>query len=83
VWESITFRVDYGDNSIYIVVILVQGGDTVEVKQWTIRVPLDLLEWVRVKAAEETIRHKKMVSMNAVFLEILTKAMKADKKKGG
>ena len=54
-----------------------------EVKQWTIRVPLDLLEWVRVKAAQETIRHKKMVSMNAVFLEILTKAMKADKKKGG
>jgi hypothetical protein len=55
----------------------------VEVKQWTIRVPLDLLEWVRVRAAKETIRQKKVVSMNSVFLEILTKAMEADKKKGG
>ena len=54
-----------------------------EVKQWTIRMPLDVLEWVRVKAAKETIRQKKVVSMNAVFLEILTKAMKADNKKGG
>ena len=55
----------------------------VEAKQWTIRVPLEVLEWVREKAAKETIKQKKVVSMNTVFLEILTKAMQADRKKGG
>ena len=55
----------------------------VEAKQWTIRLPLEVLEWVREKAAKETIKQKKVVSMNTVFLEILTKAMQADKKKGG
>ena len=51
-------------------------------KQWTIRMPENLLEWLREKAARETIRRKKVVSMNAKAVEILTKAMKADKKKG-
>jgi len=49
---------------------------------WTIRVPQEILEWIREKAAKETIKHKKVISMNAVFVEILTKAMKDDKKKG-
>lgn len=52
-------------------------------KQWTIRVPLEVLEWIREKAARETIRQKKVVSGNTVVAEILTEAMKADRKKGG
>ena len=52
-------------------------------KQWTIRVPQEILEWIREKAAKETIKQKKVISMNAVFVDILTKAMKADQKKGG
>lgn len=50
-------------------------------KQWTIRMPEEVLQWLREKAARETIRQKKSVSMNVVTVEILTKAMKADKKK--
>ncbi len=52
------------------------------VKPWTVRVPLEVIAWVREKAARETIRLNKSVSMNTVLVEILTKAMKADKKKG-
>ena len=54
-----------------------------ELKQWTIRVPKEVLEWGRKKAAMETIKRNEIVSMNTVFMEILTKAMEADKKKGG
>ena len=60
-----------------------KGGDTVDLKQWTIRVPIEVLEWGRKKAALETIKRNEVVSMNTVFVEILIKAMKADKKKGG
>jgi hypothetical protein len=52
------------------------------VKAWTVRIPVELMEWLREKAARETIRQKKSVSMNALAVEILTKAMKADKKGG-
>jgi len=52
-------------------------------KQWTFRMPEELMEWLREKAARETIRQKKSVSMNTLAVEILMKAMKADKKKGG
>jgi len=52
-------------------------------KQWTFRMPDDLLEWLRERAARETIRQKKSVSMNTLAVEILTKAMMADQKKGG
>jgi hypothetical protein len=51
-------------------------------KQWTFRMPEELMEWLREKAARETIRQKKSISMNAVAVDILTKAMKADKKGG-
>ena len=53
-----------------------------DLKQWTIRVPIEVLEWGRKKAALETIKRNEIVSMNTVFVEILTKAMEADKKKG-
>lgn len=51
-------------------------------KQWTIRMPDELLDWLREKAARETIKLKKNVSMNAVAVEILTKALKRNKKGG-
>ena len=52
-------------------------------KPWTVRMPEEILEWLREKAAREILRQKKQVSMNTVIVEILTKAMEADKKKGG
>ena len=52
-------------------------------KAITIRMPDELLDWLRERAARETIKHKKQVSMNTLAVEILTKAMQADKKKGG
>jgi len=53
------------------------------VKAWTIRMPQEILEWGRQKAAKETLKRNEVVSMNAVFVEILTKAMEDDRKKGG
>ena len=54
---------------------------------WTIRFPDELFEWIRVRAAERTIQEKRNVSMNALVVETLTKAMKEDmkrkEKKGG
>jgi hypothetical protein len=52
-------------------------------KAWTLRLPDEVLDWLREKAARETIRLKKNVSINSVAVEILTKAMEADRKKGG
>jgi hypothetical protein len=52
-------------------------------KTWTIRIPQDVFDWIREKAALETIKQKKSVSMNSLAAEILGKAMKADKKKRG
>ena len=54
-----------------------------ELKQWAIRVPKEYLEWVRDKAAKETLKRKKVVSMNRIFTEILRDAYEKDKKKGG
>ena len=51
-------------------------------KPWTIRIPEDLYDWVREKAARETIKRKKQVSMNTLAMEILMKAMKDDRKGG-
>ena len=48
---------------------------------WTIRFPEELFEWIRVRAAERTIEEKRNVSMNALVVEILTKAMEQDRKK--
>ena len=54
-----------------------------DLKPWTVRLPQEVLDWLRIKAAKETIRQNKSVSMNRLTVDILTKAMKADKKKGG
>ena len=49
-------------------------------KSWSIRMPEELLEWLREKAALDTIEKKRNVSINAVMVEILSGAMEADKK---
>jgi hypothetical protein len=51
--------------------------------QWTIRTLPEVMEWLTMEAARETIRRKKRVSMNKLAVEILTKAMERAKKKGG
>ena len=48
---------------------------------WTIRFPDELFEWIRVRAAERTIEKKRSVSMNALVVDILTRAMELDRKK--
>ena len=52
-------------------------------KQWTLRLPEEVLDWLREKAAKEMLKRKKQVSMNSIALEVLTKAMKTDREKGG
>ena len=51
-------------------------------KHWSIRMPDELLEWLREKAAMESIKRKRNVSINTVMVEILTKAKESDKKGG-
>jgi hypothetical protein len=46
-----------------------------------IRFPEKLFEWIRVRAAERTIEEKRNVSMNALVVDILNKAMEQDRKK--
>jgi tRNA isopentenyl-2-thiomethyl-A-37 hydroxylase MiaE len=48
---------------------------------WTIRFPNELFDWIRVRAAERTILEKRNVSMNALVVETLAKAMKEDLKR--
>jgi predicted DNA binding CopG/RHH family protein len=50
-------------------------------KAVTIRMPDELLNALRKKAAEETIRQNRQVSINTLAVEILKKAV--GKKKGG
>jgi hypothetical protein len=52
------------------------------VPAWVLRLPDELDRWIRKKAAVETIKQNKRVSMNSLVVEILTTAMKAEKKKG-
>ena len=61
-------------------ILWIKGGD--KVKAWSIRMPDELLEWLREKAARETIERKMNVSINSIMVEILTAAMELDKKGG-
>ena len=45
--------------------------------------PNKVLDWLRQKAARETIKRNRNVSMNTVAVDILMKAMGSDKRKGG
>ena len=51
-------------------------------KSWTIRLPEEVYDWVREKAAMESIRLKKNKSMNSIAVEILSEAMERDKEGG-
>jgi hypothetical protein len=51
-------------------------------KTISIRMPEEVLDWLRDEAARETIRRKKVVSMNGLAVEILTKAMEQGRKGG-
>ena len=71
-------------NKLTVIMVLnnsILGSDAM--KAITIRMPDELLDWLREKAARETIKYKKQVSMNTLAVELLTKAMQADRKKGG
>ncbi|HYA01605.1 MAG TPA: hypothetical protein VEI04_00645 [Syntrophobacteria bacterium] len=48
----------------------------------SIRMPAELLKSLRVKAAEETAKRDRRVSINELVVEILTKGLKADRKGG-
>ena len=55
-----------------------------ELRPWAVRLPAEVIDWLRDHAAEETLRRKKIVSMNTLAIEIFQEAMKKDlKKKGG
>ena len=59
------------------------GRPKTDTVQWTIRTPKELMEWLRMEAARETLRRKKTVSMNKLATEILAKAMEKRRGKGG
>lgn len=52
-------------------------------KPLSVRMPDELFEWLMEKAARQTIDRKKRISMNTLAVDILMKAMRVDKKKGG
>ncbi|HYA39752.1 MAG TPA: hypothetical protein VEF34_00480 [Syntrophobacteraceae bacterium] len=47
----------------------------------SIRIPEELAEWLRVKAAQKTIQRKKYVSINVLVAEIFRREMEADQRK--
>jgi len=49
----------------------------------SIRIPDELADWLRVKAAEETIKRKKYVSINVLVAEIFRREMEAAQRKEG
>jgi hypothetical protein len=51
-------------------------------KAITIRMPDKVASWLREKAARETIKQDRYVSINVLCVDVLTGAMEADKKKG-
>ncbi len=50
-------------------------------KSISFRLPDDLADWLREKAAMETIRRKKYVSINVLVVEIFRREMEADRRK--
>ena len=54
-----------------------------QMQSWTIRIPKEVFDWMRIKAAEETIVRKRLCSMNGLVTEIITKAMEVDLKRKG
>jgi hypothetical protein len=52
-------------------------------KAITFRVPDEIADWLRDKAALETIRQKRQVSINSLVLNMFKREMEADQKKEG
>jgi predicted transcriptional regulator len=50
-------------------------------KSISFRLPDDLADWLREKAAMETIRRKKYVSINVLVTDIFRREMEADQRK--
>ena len=48
---------------------------------FTLRVPDEIIQWLRKKSAMETIKQNKRVSMNELALNVFRKEMERDKKK--
>jgi predicted DNA-binding protein len=53
-----------------------------EMKTISFRLPDELAEWLRERAAMETIKRKKYVSINVLVAEIFRPEMEADRKEG-
>ncbi len=52
-------------------------------KAITFRVPDDIADWIREKAALETIRQKRQVSINSLVVDLLRREMEAGQRKEG
>ena len=46
----------------------------------SVRLPKQVITWLRKTAAVETIEQDKRVSMNSLLIDILTRAMNADRR---
>jgi hypothetical protein len=53
-----------------------------KMKGLNLRMPDEILKWVREKAARETIAKGERVSMNIIILDLLKREMEADRKEG-
>ncbi|MGA2940273.1 MAG: hypothetical protein ABSF52_24725 [Syntrophobacteraceae bacterium] len=51
-------------------------------KGLNLRMPDEILKWVREKAARATIAKGERVSMNIIILDLLKREMEADRKEG-
>jgi phage host-nuclease inhibitor protein Gam len=52
-------------------------------KSVSIRMPEEVLDWLREMAAKETIARKRQYSINSLVLDIIKKEMESGEKKGG
>ena len=52
-------------------------------KSLMVRLPDEVLDWIRERAALETIRQKRQVSMNSLIVGILKRVMQAAQRKAG
>jgi hypothetical protein len=52
-------------------------------KAISIRMPDEILDWLREKAAMETIRQKQHFGINGYVVEVLRREMEEGKKAGG
>jgi hypothetical protein len=50
-------------------------------KSYSVRLPEEILEWIRDKAAMETMKRKERVSMNTIVIEILSGVKDAEEER--